>query len=270
MLKDVKRAPVLKKLVLLCSGVVNAANMTRLILTLILLLFAYCGFSQTKLRGKVREEKTYVPIGNAQVENLNTHFVVLTDTSGAFSTTARVGDRITISAMGYAIDTLYVTDLTNKSIYLVRQDNLLKEVKVNNIEFKKGTFAAKPIMGPLGTDKVRYQTDKNGNPIGGVQFSPSSLFAGKPKEDKIAEYAKQDEIYQVFNATTLTKLLSITGQELNNFVIMYMPDAKTFFDKDFNLTNYVNKCYQEFIKIPAEQRRSAQFLSLKQAGGSIK
>jgi len=242
----------------------------RFTLTFVFLFFAYCGFSQSKLKGKVREEKTYIPIGSAQVENLNTHFVVLTDTAGAFSIPAKVGERLSISAMGYAIDTLYVTDLTNKSIYLVRQENMLKEVKVNNLEFKKGTFAAKPLMGPLGTDKVRYQTDKNGNPIGGVQFSPSSLFGGKPKGLKMEQYAQQDEIYHVFNAMTLAQYVPITGQELNNFVILYMPDAKTFFDKDFNLTNYTNKCYQEFIKIPAEQRRSAQFLSLKQAGSSVK
>ena len=97
-------------------------------------------------------------------------------------------------------------------------------------------------------------------------MSLGDLFGGGGKsasEKKIEKRKQEEQIAQVFNATTLGKYLPFEGQELKNFVILYRPDVNTFFDKNFNITDYISASYRTFMQIPEEKRRSKELVELK-------
>lgn len=168
------------------------------------------------------------------------------------------------SSMGYKADTVLLTSMDIITVYLTPEQNMLNEVKVKELEFPPGAFALKPMMGPLGSKVVRYQTDRNGNPIGGIKLSPSALFGSKKtSEQKIERYERDAEISRMFNVVTLGPYLPFNGQELINFVILYKPSAETFYNPNFKMTDYLNTCYQKFMEIPADKRKSKELVALK-------
>jgi len=236
-----------------------------------ILLFLFSGFSvavfsQGRVGGKVFENKTYRPVEAVTVENLTNRAATSTDAGGSFSIVAKKGDLLRFSSMGYKADTVYLKDLDILSVYLIPQENMLGEVKVKELEFPPGAFSMPVLLGPMGSKVVRYQTDKNGNPIGGIKMSLGDLFGGGGKsasEKKIEKRKQEEQIAQVFNATTLGKYLPFEGQELKNFVILYRPDVNTFFDKNFNITDYISASYRTFMQIPEEKRRSKELVELK-------
>jgi len=233
---------------------------------LLLLFSGFCiaAFAQSRVRGKVFESKTYKTVEAVTVENLTNHAATSTDAAGSFSIVAKKGDLLKFSSMGYGADTVYLKDLDILSVYLTPQQNMLGEVKVKELEFPPGAFAMPVLLGPMGSKTVRYQTDKNGNPIGGIQLSPSALLSGKKASEKRLEtYKKQDQITKVFNAATLGQYLPFEGQELKNFVILYMPDENTFFDRNFDIKQYISDSYRKFMQIPEEKRRSKELVELK-------
>ncbi|MFD0751367.1 hypothetical protein ACFQZS_14550 [Mucilaginibacter calamicampi] len=236
-------------------------------LILLLLFSGFCAaaFAQGRVRGKVLEVKTYKPVEAVTVENLTNRAATSSDAAGSFSVVAKKGDLLRFSSMGYRADTVYLKDLDILTVYLIPQENMLGEVKVKELEFPPGAFAMPALMGPLGSKVVRYQTDKAGNPIGGLKMSLGDLFGGgkKTTEKKLEIYKKQEQIARVFNATTLGKYLPFQGQELKNFVILYMPDVNTFYDKNFNITEYISVSYRKFMEIPEEKRRSKELVELK-------
>lgn len=233
----------------------------------LLLFLSFCGtaFSQGRVRGKVLEDKTYIPVGGVTVENLSNRASISTDAAGAFSIVAKPGDLLKFSSIGYKPDTLYLKDMDVVTIYLTPEQNMLNEVKVKELEFPPGAFAFQPLMGPMGSKVVRYQTDKNGNPIGGLQMSVLSLFGSSKSasDKKIDAYTRDAQISEIFNAAKLAPYLPISGQELTNFVILYKPGVETFYDPNFKMTEYLNTCYRKFMQIPEEKRKSKELVSLK-------
>ena len=235
------------------------------ILLLLFLGFCAAAFSQGRVRGKVLENKSYIPVGGVTVENLKNHATNVSDTTGAFSIVAKPGDVLSFTSLGYKRDTVLITDMGVITAYLIPDENMLKEVQVKEIEFPPGAFAMPALLGPLGSKVVRYQTDKSGNPIGGLKMSIGDLFGGGKNslEAKKEKRAKEEQMVQVFNKTNLGKYLPISGQELTNFVILYMPDVNTFYDKNFNITEYISSCYRKFMRMPVERRQSKTEFALK-------
>ena len=145
---------------------------------LLLLFSGFCiaALAQGRVRGKVLEEKSYIPIDGVTVENLNNHATNVSDTTGAFSIVAKPGDVLSFTGMGYKRDSVLITDMGVITAYLAPDPNMLKEVRVKELEFPPGAFAMPALLGPLGSKVVRYQTDKAGNPIGGLKMNPFDLF----------------------------------------------------------------------------------------------
>jgi|SRR6185503_4337221 len=241
--------------------------MIRQFLFLILLsAFATSVFAQNQLTGRVYENKSKVFLQGIRVENLKSHAMTMTGPDGSFVIGAAVGDVVCFTNSNYKADTLYVTNLKYVQIFLDPKINMLDEVKVTNqqINEKKTGFTVAPEQGVLGSKDVLYQTDANGNAIGGIKMNISD--GGETKrqhETKVARNeAQKEQIRKVFNAEYLKKYLPISGQEMQNFIIMYTPDIDTYFNPAFNLTAYLNASYEEFNKIPVEQRQSKALTQL--------
>jgi hypothetical protein len=237
-----------------------------LLLTFCCFLFVYNAVAQDQLTGRVYENKTNVFLQDVKIENLKTHVMTMTGKDGSFTIKAAIGDVICFSSFSYKPDTAYVANLNYMQVFLDLRQNMLNEVKVTNQEIKGNAgFAPQVERGPLNSQSVTYQTDKNDDYNGGVKLR---LFDGGPtakeKEKKVTdkENLKQG-ILKVFNADYLKKYLPISGQEMQNFIILYMPEPDTFYSGSFNLVSYINNCYEEFQKIPLEDRQSKTYLQLK-------
>lgn len=250
--------------------------MRRLILSFFLLLcccfFAASAFAQDNLTGRIYEYKTRNLLPGIHVINLRTNRYTISDQTGAYSIPARVGDLVVFMGLEYQPDTLYVKDLNYTDIQLMLKQNMLKEVRVTQQELKLGNLKAAPTLSPFGGQTLVYQTDDKGNYIGGVTLnlfdSHSAAKKRKHEEETAKDEAIKAKIAQVFSPENLQNYLPIKDQEMQNFIILYTPDVETYTNHDFNLALYLNICYKEFLKIPAEKRQSKEFLQLMNTGGN--
>jgi len=85
----------------------------------------------------------------------------------------------------------------------------------------------------------------------------------KLKKQQIGiDEAEKDSIANIFSAENIQQYVPIKGQELQNFITLYIPDLKTYNSSGFNLILYLSSSYKEFCKIPVEKRQSADFLKI--------
>ncbi len=237
--------------------------------TLLILLFCSITrltYAQSKLSGEVLEYGSDITLSGIRIENLNTHDTVQSDARGKFTISAKKGDLVCFSGLNYKPDTLYLVDLKYKTVFLLLKQYQLKEVKITGAEVNKNALSSYHVITPFGGNVVRYQTDASGNATGGLKFN---VFDSHKDERRRANARgleaggqRQQEIAKTFNPTNLQTYLPIRGQEMENFVILYMPDAATWYSSKFNLMLYINDCYKKFLLIPVEKRQSKTFLQL--------
>jgi hypothetical protein len=97
-------------------------------------------------------------------------------------------------------------------------------------------------------------------------FDSHSDAKKRKKEVQLGEDEKtKQEIAKTFSPDNLKNYLPITGQEMDNFIIIYTPDINTYTDADFNLTIYIDKSYRDFLTIPKERRQSKQLTELNKS-----
>jgi hypothetical protein len=237
----------------------------KLLFLALVLLSVRSAYAQDEVSGRVYENKTNVFLQGVKVENLKTHLMTLTHTDGSFTLKAKKGDLLTFVNANYRPDTVFLTDLRYIQVFLEPNRQMLNEVTVTGQELKGNTgFNATPQKRVLGAGAVTYQTDSTGNYKGGVVISLPTGDSKRKEDERIARDVKRNDIIaKAFSADSLRKYVPLTGQEMQNFIVLYTPDTKTFFGPDFHLTTYVNECYKEFLKIPVEQRRSKELTQLK-------
>jgi hypothetical protein len=236
-----------------------------LLVALLFTAFASTAFAQSTLSGRVFEFHTRIPVGGAKVENMNTHVIVTTDTGGRFTIQANKRDLIAYSALSYKTDSVLVTSLNYKEVFLESTSKQLQDVNItsNNVGINKGaSFIPQYVPpSPLGGQTLLYQTDSQGNAVGGLKVMvPGS-------KDKAAEARKQTakleaddktqlQIKKQFSADNLKNYVPLEGQEMENFMLLYTPSLRVYRSNEFDFPLYVNKCYKDFMKLPEEKRKS--------------
>src|SRR5215217_5541387 len=102
----------------------------KLLLLLLFILPVYLSAQQV-ITGKVYDlENTTFPLQDVTVKNLNNNQSVKTRAAGQFSLPAKLGDLLVFSFTGYHMDTLFLIDLSPKTIYLPVNATELKEVLI--------------------------------------------------------------------------------------------------------------------------------------------
>ncbi|MFI5160425.1 MAG: hypothetical protein ACHQHN_04070 [Sphingobacteriales bacterium] len=241
--------------------------MTRFIALLgIIFCIVTSAHAQDNLVGRIHEDKSNVAVPGINVRNLKTNKVVASDATGAFSIPAKVGDIVVFSGFSYRSDTLYVQKLGYIDIVLTLNSKMLDEVKVTGQETKLGSLKGTPTLSPFKSDKVVYTRDNAGNYIGGLTMRLPDSHSAENKRKKEAQVQKDEgiksKIADVFSAEGLKNYLDLKGQEMKNYIIMYTPDIPTYTSPSFNIVFYVDSCYKEFRKIPADKRASKELTEL--------
>jgi hypothetical protein len=241
--------------------------MMRLFLLLVcLFILVNLSYAQGNLTGRVYENKTRFPLAGISIQNLKSNTITVSDQNGIFAIRAHIGDLVTFSGFSYQTDTLYVKDLSTIEVFLSLKQNMLKEVNVTGSETKLGNLKAAPSLSPFGGQTLVYQTDADGNAKGGLKLNLFDSHSNANNKRKTAQLGKDEELKQkianVFSLENLKNYVPIKGQEMANFIILYTPDIDTYSSADFNLTVYIDSCYREFLKIPAEKRQSKELTEL--------
>jgi len=230
-----------------------------------LLFFVFC-FSatafaqQTVLKGKVFEDKTRIALADIRVQDQTSKESTTTDEKGRFSISTKPGDVLIFSSgFAYLPDTLLVTDMHEREIFMTPHTNFLNEVKVVTDSTKNLSHYYDPMF---HGQTVVVQRDANLNPTGGIAIRLSYWKKDEHKREKLENELKDeqetDEINKVFTPAIIGKYVPLTGKDLDDFILLYTPATKVYYGNDFNMVSYLNDCYKKYLKLPQEERHPAK------------
>lgn len=221
-----------------------------------LLFFLICfavsvASAQTVIKGRVYEEKTHTVLINIEVRDIDHQKITTTNNDGAFTIPATVGDRLVFGGFSYLADTVLVANKFEFEVYLKPKQNMLNTVNITlNSVAAPTTFKQYDPMyhGQTFTEK----------PGGGVIMRISDWNKDAKKKERDAKMEAdgeiRDKINAAFNTTTIVKYVPLKGDDLNGFIELYKPTVELYNSPDFKLVTYINDCYKEFVKLPADKR----------------
>jgi hypothetical protein len=224
-----------------------------------LLFFCCCfifsaAYAQQKLSGQVFENGTRVPLAGIRIQNNRSKLTTETDIKGHFTIDAKVNDVLIFTGFAYQPDSVFLTDIKPREIFLEPAKNMLKQVDVAGAEVHTGTLTDPEFHGQSAV----YSRNGDGSYKGGVTFRVWSNHSAERKREKQARQQQDEnmrlEIDRVFSAKNLAKYLPLKPEEVDGFRSRYMPTVKTYTANEFNLLLYLGNCYKEFMKLPVEKR----------------
>ena len=109
---------------------------------LLFIMFIPIGVSaQSVLTGNIfNNSNRSILLEGATVKNLNSKVLTLTDKDGHFVISAKVGDLVSFGMVGYQIDTIYLTNLFPKNVYLRASVNNLNTVNITGVKLSFNHF----------------------------------------------------------------------------------------------------------------------------------
>jgi hypothetical protein len=196
----------------------------------------------------------------ATIRNLTNKSLSLSAKDGHFAIAANIGDYISFGRVGYQSDTVYITKLFPKNIYLLPQVNNLSTVNVNSVKLSPYLNFKNPDATP--SRAVDYSKDR-----GGLRLN---LGYGKFRKEqfKIQELEEnqryEEEISKNFNEEAIKKLLNFEIPDVKDFISLYRPTVwQLKAERPFNYAYYTAKAYHAWLRLPPDQRKLPSLLKLK-------
>ena len=236
-----------------------------------LLALPFGVFAQTVTTGTVFDySKKTTSLPGVSVRNLNSKKTTITSREGKYTIPATVGDLIEFSAVGYHTDTLYLTNLLNRTIYLPVKSNSLADVDVRGVRMNSQITDAKDplaekytLLNTGGNLQRKRMTDK----VGGLNLN---LGYGKYKRQqrKEAELEEKDmyleEIDANFSEKAVTELTKLQGEELKNFMVIYRPSIESVkAERPYRYDYYISRAFVAWQKLTPQQKKLQDLPKLK-------
>ncbi|WP_343523336.1 carboxypeptidase-like regulatory domain-containing protein [Pedobacter sp.] len=244
--------------------------MYRLIIFLLLAL-PMGAFAQTVTTGTVFDfTKKTLSIPGVSVRNLNSKKVTSTNKDGKYTIAANIGDLLEFSAVGYHTDTLYLTNLLNRTIYLPVKTNNLNDVEVSAVRMNSQITDAKDplaekytLLSTGGNLNRKRMTDKVGGL--GLNLGYGKYKRQQRKEADLEEKEMyQQEIDENFTPKAITDLTKLEGEELKNFMIIYRPSIEAVKgERPFRYTFYISRAFVAWKKLSPQERKLQDLPKLK-------
>lgn len=224
--------------------------------------------AQSSITGAVYDfDNKSFPMQDVLVRNLDNKKSIKTKAAGQFSLPAKVGDLIEFSHAGYHTDTLYLIDLKPKIVYLPVKSTQLKGVEITSAKVNPSVLVdgqGKPVK-RIMTDGLegKKNTDRAGGLIVNLGYGKM-----KREREKVRFLEERDayetEIRERFNEKTVGDLVKLQGQELKDFIVMFRPNvALVMSERPFNYNYYIAKAYNNWKKLPVDQRKLPPMPKLK-------
>jgi len=220
--------------------------------------------AQTVFNGRVLENKTRITLRGVIVQNLSNKLKSITDESGRFSIAAKTGDMLILKAFAYQTDTVLLTDMHYREIFLEPAKTMLNQVTITDSSDRSA--AANKNMQYIDPQfhgqTIVYHRNKEKQFDGGIILR-MHYFKGDENKKKKAEKKEEervlsDEISAIFTADNISHYLPLKGDDLDNFLLLYTPEVKTYNSKEFNLLTYLNTSYKTWLTLTADQRKAGQ------------
>lgn len=233
--------------------------MLRKLIFLLLIAFPFKLLAQNNtLTGNIFDnDSRTIKLQGATIKNLNTKSVAITDADGHFVISAKVGDLVSFGMVGYHTDTVYLTNLFPKNVYLRTSVSNLDEVAV--MATKVSPYLNTKDPNAMPSRPVDYNKER-----GGLRFN---LGYGKFRRQaaKLAELEEadryQEEISKNFNEAIIKDLVKFEGAGIRDFIDLYRPTVEQVkAETPFNYTYYIVKSYHAWLKLPPDQRKLPSLL----------
>jgi len=227
--------------------------MIKKILLLILLTSPVMLFAQTYLTGNIYDnDNRATALESAFVKNLTTNALVLSNKEGHYVITAKIGDIIAFGMGGYETDTVYLTKLLPKNVYLRAKVNTLDAVGVTTAKISPFLDLRNPNAQP--SRAVDYSKEKGGLRLnlGYAKFRRDQAKLRELEENEDF----QEEITKNFNEASIKKLLKFEGPEVKDFMSLFRPTVdQVRAQRPFNYELYTAQSYRAWLKLPPSQRK---------------
>ncbi|SDC56558.1 carboxypeptidase-like regulatory domain-containing protein [Pedobacter soli] len=243
----------------------------RKLIIFLLLAMPFGAFAQTVTTGTVFDfSKKTLSLPGVTIRNLNSKKTTTTNKEGRYTIGANVGDLIEFSAVGYHTDTLYLTNLLNRTIYLPVKTNNLKDINISAVRMNSQITDAKDplaekytLLSTGGNLNRKRMTDK----VGGLNLN---LGYGKYKRQQRKEADLEEkemymeEIDENFTAKAITDLTKLEGEELKNFMIIYRPSVEAVKgERPFRYSFYISRAFVAWKKLTPQERKLQDLPKLK-------
>lgn len=187
------------------------------------------------------------------VNNLTQREVDHSGQKGDFTVKADLGDLIVFSCPGYQSDTLILENMRPKIVLMRPSLIVLDEVIVS----AKGTNKPEDFKSAYSS-AYSYATTNVFSLDGKVSLV--NAFSKQSKDKRAFQKFMDQElneklIDEKFNKPLVTQLTKVRGQLLEDFMSYYRPTYSQVANmSDVDLRTYIIKSYNEYIKLPAENR----------------
>lgn len=209
--------------------------------------------AQNKLFGTAYDADSRSKLKLVFVNNLTQREVDHSGQKGDFVVTAALGDLIVFTCPGYQSDTLIVENLSTKLVVMRPRLIVLDEVVVNATAINRPenvrsayssaySLATTNILSADGTVSLVNAFSKQSQ-----QKRAFQKFIDSELNEKV--------INQKFNKGIVSQLTKINGQLLEDFMSYYRPTySQVSTMNDVDLRTYIVNSYNQYIKLPVEQR----------------
>lgn len=239
----------------------NLVMYIRFCLLLFLLFPVLVNAQETYMTGNVFDNDTRATVlQGVSVKNLTTKSFAVTDKDGHYAIVAKKGDLLSYTMVGYAIDTVYLTSLFPKNIYLRVAVNNLQPVNI--VTTKMSPYLDLKDREAVAARSVDYSKDR-----GGLRLN---LGYGKMRRQQAKvneleeEYDFIEEINKNFNQQVVQKMVNYQGKDLVDYLDLYRPTVSQIkADRPFNYTYYIATTFSEWTKLPADAKKLPKLLKLK-------
>lgn len=236
---------------------------------LLLIVAPFKMMAQSSVSGVVYDyDNRAFPLQGVKVRNLSNSQVTLTKAAGQFTLSAKVGDLVEFSSLGYHTDTLFLINLQPKTIFLPGNSTTLREVEIVSAKVNPSILERDPLAkSPTRLAADGLQGKRNNDRAGGLLFN---LGYGKYKrqQEKIRLLEERDqyqaEINAIFTEQYVSDLVKLKGEDLKNFMSLYRPPEELVkSERPFNYAYYTVKSYHAWLKLSPEERRISSMPKLK-------
>jgi hypothetical protein len=222
------------------------------LIIILLSLFSFMLKAQMKIEGTAYDADSRNKLKLVFVNNLTQREVDHTGQKGDFVVKADLGDLIVFSCPGYQNDTLVLENMRPKLVLMRPSLIVLDEVIVSaKSKVPENVRSAYSSAYSYANTTVLTADGK---------LSLGNAF-GKQSQQKRAFQKFMDKelnektIDQRFNPELVTDLTKIRGQLLEDFMSYYRPTYTQVTDmSEVELRTYIVKSYNEYIRLPAENR----------------
>lgn len=202
--------------------------------------------AQNLLKGTVEETGSKIKLSNVFIRDATNNQLTLTEKNGSFAIRSAPGHLLIFNSPGYVNDTLYVVDMTPKTVKLQILSIALREVKIN---------ATRSNFNPKEEYPEVYEKSKV------YVLSPSSWFSKDSRDARrlkryFAMEQEEQQIDNVFNAAYVSSIIPLRGQDLEDFMTLYRPSyAFVHSNTTQTIAIYIADSYKKFKALPPDKRK---------------